>query len=47
MLSPREQLFRECERLLNALEVGLEMMKTHYPDLYEKLKERYEKLWIH
>lgn len=45
MLSAKEQLFRECERLLSALVVGIAMMKKHYPDEYEKLKERFGNLW--
>ena len=45
MLTAREQLVREVERLLGALEVGLRMLKQHFPAEYEQLKKNWGSLW--
>lgn len=45
MLTAKDVLIRECTRLLDALQVGLSMVRKAYPVEYQALKNKYEQLW--
>ena len=44
-MDARDVLVRECVRLLDALAVGLNMLKKHFPTEYEALKKERGNLW--